>query len=186
MKKIALGLSAVALLATGTAFAAHHGGQMRGDTDNDGVISRAEAQAQASTMFERLDANEDGKLDQSDRAERKEQRRSKMFAALDGNGDGQISREEFMTFQHDGKRGGPGKGHRMGQKRGKAGMEMMRRADTNNDGEVSKAEFTSAAMARFDRTDTDNNGEVSKAERKAAFQETRLKWREAKRGTAGN
>jgi len=183
MKKIALGLSAFAMLATGTAYAAHHGGQMRGDTDNSGTISRAEAQAHASQMFDRFDANDDGKLDASDRSARQQDRRTRMFDALDGNNDGTISRDEFMAFDHKGKRGEQADrrgGKRMGHMRGHRGMEMFRRADTNNDGEVSKAEFTSAAMTRFDKTDTNNDGEVSRDERKAAFQEMRGKWREAK------
>lgn len=38
------------------------GGQMRADTNGDGVVTRAEALAQAGERFDRMDANHDGKL----------------------------------------------------------------------------------------------------------------------------
>jgi len=36
---------------------------MRADANGDGVVTRAEALAEAGTRFDRLDANRDGKLD---------------------------------------------------------------------------------------------------------------------------
>lgn len=39
----------------------------RADTDNDGVITRAEFLAQASARFDRIDANKDGRIDQTER-----------------------------------------------------------------------------------------------------------------------
>lgn len=38
------------------------GMMMRADTDNDGVITKAEALAQAAQRFDRMDLNRDGKL----------------------------------------------------------------------------------------------------------------------------
>ena len=41
------------------------------------------------------------------------------------------------------------------------GGRMMDRADSNADAAVSQAEFTAAALARFDRADADDNGTIS-------------------------
>jgi hypothetical protein len=40
-----------------------------------------------------------------------------------------------------------------------------RAADTNRDGAVTRAEFASAALARFDRVDVDKDGTISADER---------------------
>ena len=69
------------------------------DANGDGIITRAEAQAHAGQMFDRLDANHDGKLDQADREARKAEFKAKIFAAIDTNNDGSISQAEFMAFE---------------------------------------------------------------------------------------
>lgn len=177
MKKITLGLSLAALVAGGAAYADHHGQRPDMDTDGNGVVTRAEAQAHAGTMFAKMDANGDGKLDETDRAARKEERRTKMFEALDADSNGQISRSEFMAGN---MRGGPdgdgGKHHRMG-KRGGHG-KMMEMADANKDGAISKAEFTAGAMQHFDRMDANKDGQVTAEEKQAARDAMRAKWRE--------
>ncbi len=175
MKKITLGLSAFALATAGTALAAGHEGRMGPDANDDGVVTRAEAQAHAGKMFAKMDANNDGALNEADREARKAERKTKMFEALDADSNGQISRDEFMAFEHEGKRGKRGKHHRMGHGRDHHG-KMMKGADTNNDGAISEAEFTTAALARFDKTDTNNDGQVTREERRAAFKEMRGKW----------
>ena len=69
MKKLTLGLSAAVLALAGAAYA-QPGMHAKHDTDGDGVVSRAEAQAHADQIFSRMDANSDGKLDQADRDRR--------------------------------------------------------------------------------------------------------------------
>ena len=59
---------------------------------------------------------------------------------------------------------------------------MARFADTNNDGVVSKAEFTAAMMKHFDQADTNHDGKLSREERKAAHAGMRGQWR----GRMGN
>ncbi|AZG13116.1 EF-hand domain-containing protein [Cupriavidus pauculus] len=86
----------------------HHGGgkmwMKSVDTDGDGAISKAEADA----LFNKIDTNRDGKLDKSEMAAYRktqwEQRRSKMkaefdakFKAADKNNDGALTRDEFKT-----------------------------------------------------------------------------------------
>lgn len=179
MNKITLGISALALAATGAAFAAGHEGHPTPDTNGDGVVTKAEAQAGAAAMFAKMDANNDGKLDETDRAARMQERKTQMFAMLDKDNDGSISRDEFMSHEHHGKhgmRGGHGDGHhRMGYHGGKG---MMARADANNDGAVSQAEFTAGAMTMFEKADANNDGKVTKEERDAMHKEMRGKWRD--------
>ena len=65
-------------------------------------------------------------------------------------------------------------------KRGdRAGM-MGRMGDTNGDGAISQAEFTAAALKRFDASDADRNGTVTDAERKAAREAMRAQWQARK------
>ena len=53
-------------------------------------------------------------------------------------------------------------GHGMG------GMMLMRMADSNRDGAVTKDEFAAAAATRFDASDTNRDGQLTPAERQAA------------------
>ena len=77
-------------------------------------------------------------------------------------------------------------GHRMGGKhmgmRGGRGM-MGKMADTNGDGTITQAEFTTAALAHFDKADADHNGTVTAAERKAARDTMKAQW-QARRAAA--
>lgn len=168
MKKLMIGLSMAALTMTGTAYAAQ--GKPAG-ADKDRTVARAEAQTKATEMFARLDANKDGKLDAADR----EARRAAMFDRIDANKDGQISREEFSARQQ--RPDGAAQGHRMGHRGGKdwggrgwGGRHggMAGTADANKDNVVSQAEFTAAALQRFDRMDANKDGQVTKEERQAA------------------
>lgn len=196
MKKAILISSATALLmAGGIAVAAPGDRGMRADTNADGAISRAEMTASLNTRFAKMDVNSDGYLSKEDREAKRADRSSKRgerFAKADTNGDGELSQAEmeaaraerkaakFARADKDGngklsqeeaqsmksKRGGKGmrgKGHKRG-----GGMAMMRNADTNGDQKISKAEFTTAALARFDTADANKDGKLTKEERQAA------------------
>jgi len=196
-----------AVLAGGTAYAVEQG-ETAADGPRKAEVTRADAQAQASRMFARLDVNHDGKLDPADRAAQQ----TAMFDSMDTDKNGQISRAEFAAHHPGGhdmaggeamragageRRGhkmgqgpmaegrmGHGGGHRMGQGRDRA-MMMMRVADTNKDNAVSEAEFTAAGTAMFDRADTNNDGKVSREERRNG----RMAMRQMMRGSmppAGN
>lgn len=181
MKTLTLGISAAALVMTGAAIAAPGGSRPNPDADGNGIVTRAEAQTHAAAMFTRMDANNDGQLNQADRDLRRQERRAKMFEALDADSNGSVTRDEFMAFKHEGKGDRDGKRHRMGKRghRG-GGMMMMRQADTNNDGAISQAEFSAAASLRFDAIDANKDGQITQEERQAHRQEMRSKWREAK------
>lgn len=177
MKKLTLAISAVALAAGGAAYADHHMGGKRGaDADGDGVVTRAEHDAHAAQRFARMDANNDGVVNETDREARHEAMRTQMFARLDADSNGSISREEFMSADHRMSRRG-------GDRSKMRGHGMMRMGDTDNDGSISQAEFSAAAATRFQRMDANNDGQVTKAERQAARAQMREERRE-RRGAA--
>ncbi|MGB7412084.1 MAG: hypothetical protein WA910_13130 [Sphingopyxis granuli] len=201
-KKIAF-LTLGAALIAGPVLAAPAGGpRAMGDADGNGVLTRAEAQAHAAQMFAKLDANGDGKLDAADRAAARAAMQAKMFERLDANKDGSISKAEWdqRAAERQAKRGerkekraaaageareGPRamRGHH--GKRGGHGMRggMMMKADTNGDKAISRAEFETAALARFDRLDANKDGQVTAEERKAQREAKRAEW-QAKRNAA--
>ncbi len=103
---------AVTVLAT-AAFAQGGGmGMMRADTNGDGMISKAEATAQANARFDRMDANKDGTL----AADEVKGPGSRMMARA--GGDGAVTRAEFLA-QAD---------------------KRFARIDTNKDGQLSTDE----------------------------------------------
>jgi Ca2+-binding EF-hand superfamily protein len=155
-------------------------------------LTRAAAEQRSDKAFDRLDANHDGKLDQSDRAERQKAR----FDRVDANRDGSLSYDEFAAAHADRdgarekhsarngdrpRRHGP---HRMAARGFGRGGGMVRLADADKDGAITRDEFRAAALARFDRLDADKDGAVTGEEAKAARDSMRQRWqvrREAQR-----
>lgn len=194
-KKISLFTLGAALIAVPVLAAP--GGAAKGDADGNGVLTRVEAQASATQMFARMDANKDGKLDATDRAARRAAMQEQRFAALDANKDGNISKAEWDQHgadraakraergdkraaageagqgRRDGMRGHHGKrgGHRMGGGMGGGWMK----ADSNGDKAIGQAEFVAASLARFDRLDANKDGQVTAEERQAARTAMRAK-----------
>jgi Ca2+-binding EF-hand superfamily protein len=157
------------------------------DANKDGSISRDEWKGRPKA-FDRLDANHDGKLDEADRGARQKAR----FDRVDANHDGQVSYAEFSAkhAQRDGarkermarrgERRADGIGHRGGHRFAmpdfarRAGM--IRLADADKDGTITKAEFQAARLQRFDRLDADHDGTVTGDEVKAARDNMRQRW----------
>ena len=178
MRKIATFTLAAAAIVAATAAVAQ-GEAARPDRAGP-PATRADVTQHAEKMFARMDGNGDGVLNQADR----EARQKAMFDRIDADHNGSISFAEFNA-QREARRedrqearaergGKPGEEGRMGRgrhggMRGHGGPEMMAMmADQDKDGTVTKAEFTAAALARFDAADTDKNGTISDAERRAA------------------
>lgn len=113
------------------------GGGLRGaDANNDGNITRDEFLARPIAMFERLDANSNGVIEASERAQRPErgaqdgerhQRADRPNPDTDGNGT--FSRAEFTTM----------------------GAGMFERLDANSDGRVTQEEAQAARGHRRGR-----------------------------------
>lgn len=181
-----LSLAALTLALAGVAHAAQDA-QTWAKPDRNARITRAQAQAKADEMFTRMDANKDGKIDQADRAARQAER----FAKLDTDKNGQISQQEMAAGHQRKPRaegaapGGDHAGHKMGMRGGHRGGHggMMKMADTNNDGAITKAEAVAAALAHFDKADANRDGSVTPEERKAAMASMRAEW-QAKRAAA--
>ncbi len=186
MQRMALGLSAAVLILAGTTFAAEE------HTAAAQPQTRAEAQAAAGQLFDKLDLNHDGKLDQADRAVHS----NELFDRLDTNHDGVISREEFGAAHADGmghEHGGPDhdmadpdkgdghpggrhasghRGHDRGERDGLV-MLILHRADPGHTGTVTRDTFVGAALALFDQADTNHDGILTPAERQAAARAAR-------------
>jgi len=157
-------------------------------------MTRTAVEQRADRLFDRLDANHDGKLDQADREARQKAR----FDRADANHDGQVSYAEFTVARTDaeharkdrfaqrGERFGQNvRGeHRMahnrfghGRFRGRGGaLGMIQMADADKDGAVTKAEFQARMLQRFDRLDTNHDGTVTRDEAKAARDNMRQQW----------
>ncbi|HMO69072.1 MAG TPA: EF-hand domain-containing protein [Novosphingobium sp.] len=182
MNKLLVGL-ALAATTTGAAWAADHAAH--GATGHQRMaepLTRAQAEARAGQMFERMDANKDGRIDAADRAARQ----AAMFDRIDADKDGRISREEFSAHhatmgRGEGRRGEQAghKGHRRGKHGGMMGQAML-----GPDGAATRAEFTAAALARFDHMDANKDGQVTAEERRAAREAMRQQ-RSAERNKAG-
>lgn len=184
-RNLALGLSLAATAVAGTAYA-----EQATHAKRDAAVTRAEVQTRSAAAFARMDANKDGKLDKADR----EARQNAHFDQLDTDKNGQLSRAEFGTRPQrpegaakgpDGEggkhRGWGGRGHGRGHHGG--GWGFGRGGDANKDGTVTQAEFTAAALQRFDASDTNKDGQVTKEERQAHRQQMREQWK-AKRDAA--
>lgn len=190
MRTLSIGLSAMALMAVSVAHAQTPNSQTPGAPPPPPAghhampmkeLTRDEAKTRAEKLFDALDLNHDGKLDKADR----DLHLAKHFEAMDANHDGQLSLQEFQAT-HERMKGpkdgpeeqAPGRwkqegrgpeGHNgMGQ-RGPAMMLMMRQADPNHTGTVTRDAFVNAALATFDREDTNHDGKVTPEERRAAM-----------------
>jgi Ca2+-binding EF-hand superfamily protein len=164
----------------------HRGGKAKMDADNDGAVTRAEHAAGAKAMFDRMDANHDGRLAADEMPQR---RRGGADAGTAGHGmgmmdadkDGVVTRAEHAAAMqamfdrkdadHDGKlvaaemEAAPRAGH-AGMARHEGGG-MKPGMDGDKDGTVTAAEYAALARARFARMDGDHDGYLSKAEMSA-------------------
>jgi len=145
------------------------------DTNGDGFVTKAEADAARAKMRETF-------------TDRRQERRIERFAALDKDRNGSLSREEYLAPPPPGDRkNARGPGH--DGKPGPHGRDMMRgggawmgnwfeRMDANKDGKVSLAEAQAQPLAMFDRMDTNKDGTISPEEHEAARDGMRAKWKE--------
>jgi hypothetical protein len=113
-------------------------------------------------MLEHADTNQDGTVTRDEFLAA----RTQMFTRFDRNSDGVLDdadRREHASPQS-----------------GEHGGKMREQIDANNDGKVTKEEFTSAGAPLFDQADSDGNGVLGKEELeavKAKAKERAQEWR---------
>jgi Ca2+-binding EF-hand superfamily protein len=166
-------------------------GIFQSDSNSDGVLTRAEFDAGHTTSFARLDSDNNGQLTREEmRAERGEHRGRRgghrgggthQLASADANNDGNITREEFLArpnqmFERlDDNSDGvisanerPQRGER-GERGGEQRAERPDRPhfDSDNNGTLSRAEFTAMGAGMFERLDANDDGRVTQEEARA-------------------
>lgn len=168
--KFILIASVATALIGGTAFANHDKGDKprdaradqrfeRMDADQDGKVTLSEMKEAAIKRFSRRDVDGDGIVSREDRKAMRENRRAARFDKIDADGDGMISRDEFAAFK-------PERGMR-GERRG--GRRGMRGAGRHHRGEgrgnrmgrfapLTIQEVEARAERRFERLDVDDKG----------------------------
>jgi len=146
------------------------------DKNDDGKVSKEEFTGQPG-LFARFDANKDGVLSRDELPGGEAVAGGgERFRAMDKNGDGKLSRDEFagppqvfdrfdankdgfLTMQEATQMARPGAGAPPGARPGPMGAGL-RAMDKNNDGKISKDEFTGPAPL-FDRLDRNSDGFIS-------------------------
>jgi hypothetical protein len=170
MRKLTLALSTAALVISGAAIAQTAPAPAAKARAPMADMTRAQVQARAEARFARMDANQDGTIDQADR----QARHAGMFERMDADGNGSISRAEFdaMHAQRAEKRAERGGKHRTARMHG--GKRAMMGAAA---GPVTRQAFVDRALSMFDQADANRDGTVTAAERKAAREAMRSQWR---------
>jgi Ca2+-binding EF-hand superfamily protein len=119
-------------------------------------MTRADVEQRTAEMFGRMDANDDGVLNDADR----EAARREAFDRIDADKDGTISfrrvrcaaRRSRERARRRVRRRGRARRPRLRSRPGmRGGAGWPATADADKDGTVTQAEFTTAALARFDR-----------------------------------
>ncbi len=194
-KTILFGAAAAILAVSGPVLAqpARGGGER--------IVTRADIQARVRDNFARVDTNRDGFVTRAEaqavagarrgmRAERRQdraERRAERFAQLDANRDGVISRAEFSAPRARGDRAerrqerlerrAERREHRMERRGGRGfggfGLRAFERQDLNRDGRLSLAEATRARIQRFERLDLNRDGRLTREERQRAREQRR-------------
>lgn len=140
-------------------------------------ITRAELQAKIAEHFTKLDSDRDGVVTKAEAdaargqmrghmAERLQARHAKAFERIDTNSDGMISRQEFDSRRDERKEARAHDGKRMGRHMRMMASHMFEMADANKDGRVTLQEATGAALRHFDMADANRDGRITPDERR--------------------
>ncbi|MCJ8520442.1 Ca2+-binding EF-hand superfamily protein [Pseudorhizobium tarimense] len=145
------------------------------DANKDAKITKEEVSARQEALFAEVDADKDGTLIpgelrayreskmedfRKERAERREERQKEMAQNDEDGGSEERPgpRGDRGERRHDGGRWGMHHG-RMGAQMG--GFHLVRQADTDENGQFSKAEVTAAVDKMFERMDRNGDGVIS-------------------------
>ena len=140
-------------------------GMLRHDANKDGQLTLNEFTTALQTQFAIQDADGNGVITGQERETAREARRKAMktahFSALDTNGDGAISQPEFEAQP---QKAGPRRAN-MQHFRGQRGPNRGVRPEQTD---ISYAEFSERALARFSIVDADSNNVITQEELHAA------------------
>jgi len=132
------------------------------DTNKDGVVTQDEAAAHRAKIFEKLDRNDDGYLENAEKrlGRFKQHARKKMHRAehkadrqlaLDTNTDGKVSLKEFEAKS----------------------SPMFEKLDRNGDGTITPKEHKAAKREMFARMDVNGDGVLGAEDRKLRHEQMR-------------
>jgi Ca2+-binding EF-hand superfamily protein len=199
MKRLTLALSAASLALLGASAVnaedRPEGGpramDMAKGMDSDHPMTWAEFKAHADEGFARIDANHDGVIDKSEREAMRDRMRNRRGSEAGHGPDGSPPPppgEMGPGGGHpDGPRPGRGMaGMGMGMGGGMGAMMLLRGADTDHDGKITRAEYDASVKMHFDAMDTNHDGQISREERQAAHEKLRAEMEARMRDRAGN
>lgn len=136
------------------------------DANKDGKITAEEATAGAGTLFATVDGDKDGAVTPKEMRAWHEARRTAMKEALKGTADdGGDAMDGPEGMDGPDGMGGHHQKHGWGKHHGKKhmmmGPGMMRSLDTDENGQINKAEAEAGAQALVKRMDLNGDGAVS-------------------------
>lgn len=149
----------------------HEQRTQRFDTDNNGTISRQEWESGPTRAREQaLQAHKE------------------RFDKIDANKDGQLSVEELNAGRDAGRRQ-MGQNQRPAERRmppnGQTGAQRPNRADTNNDGKVSRAEWDAMQDGIFAAGDLNKDGKITREEAASAVRNRPMRDGKMRQGGQG-
>lgn len=188
MAVIALAMPLAAQAGPGKGHRGHGANLMQMDTNADGNITRAEAEASLATRFATIDTNSDGFVTQDEMKTHHEVKRAEMKAKweakkAEAGTEGKPAREGKPRREKD-----PAKAAEWEAKKAEKSAERWAAMDSDGDGRLSLDEFTAEHITFFAKMDADNDGTITKAELDAAksnMKERRGEWRDKNKAKAG-
>lgn len=123
----------------------------RTDANSDGRITSAEANSASQERFKKMDANHDGVVDLQEALalhENHRKERAKARGQANSKGEGKAAKGE----------------HAKHRRRGKFAKRLFRRMDADNNGKVTLSEAMAAGQRHFKRMDANSDGEVTRDE----------------------
>lgn len=143
-----------------------------GDTNKDFKIDAAEFDKLQGDIFARIDKDGDGIITPKEVREDRMARiaefraeREKLKEAVDLNDESDNEKPEADAAKHDKKDGKKDEKHAKNKDhkgpKGQAGLGMLRFADSDENGQISKAEMKNAAEKLFKRLDRNGDGAIT-------------------------